>query len=61
MERLTARSPKNGLAYLVNVRQDEQSVESKYPNTLRCIQQAFNRLAELEDRLDDGTGEVDDV
>lgn len=49
MERLTARSPKNGQAYLVNGREDEQSVESKYPNTLRCIQKALERLAELED------------
>lgn len=49
MERLTARSPQNGLAYLVNVRPDEQAVDSAYPDTLRCILEAFNRLAELED------------
>jgi hypothetical protein len=48
-ERLTARSPKNGMAYLVNVKQDEQDVESPYPNTLRCIMDSFNRLASYED------------
>lgn len=50
MERLTARSPQNGLAYLVKVKSDEQEVDSAYPNTLRCILEAFNRLAEYEDR-----------
>lgn len=49
MERLTARSAKNGLAYLVKVKSDEQEIDSKYPNTLRCILEAFNRLAELEE------------
>jgi RNA polymerase-binding transcription factor DksA len=48
-ERLTARSPKNGMAYLVNVKQNEQVVESPYPNTLRCIMDSFNRLAAYED------------
>lgn len=49
MERLTARSPKNNMAYLVKVKQDEQDVESPYPNTLRCIMDSFNRLAAYED------------
>jgi hypothetical protein len=48
-ERLTARSPKNGMAYLINVKQNEQDVESPYPNTLRCIMDSFNRLAAYED------------
>jgi hypothetical protein len=49
MERLTARSPKNNMAYLVKVKQNEQDVESPYPNTLRCIMEAFERLAQYED------------
>lgn len=48
-KRLTERSPKNGMAYLINVKQNEQVVESPYPNTLRCIMDSFNRLAEYED------------
>ena len=48
-ERLTARRPKSGLAYLVNVKQDEQIVESPYPDTLRCIMESFERLAQYED------------
>lgn len=48
-ERLTARSPKNNMAYLINVKQNEQDVESPYPNTLRCIMDSFNRLAAYED------------
>ena len=49
MDRLTARSPKNNMAYLVNVKNDEQEVECKYPNTLQCILDSFQRLAEYED------------
>jgi len=37
------------MAYLVNVKNDEQEVECKYPNTLRCILDSFQRLAEYED------------
>jgi len=48
-ERLTERSPKNSMAYLINVKQNEQDVESPYPNTLRCIMDSFNRLAAYED------------
>ena len=56
MERLTARSTKNGMAYLIGVKQDEQIVESKFHNTLRCIQQAMERLAEYEDEGVDPQG-----
>lgn len=48
MERLTARTEK-GLAYLVNVKPDEQEVESPYKNTLQCILDCFERLAAYED------------
>ena len=47
-KRLTARNA-NEFAYLVNVRQDEQEVDSRFPNTLRCILDCFKRLAEYED------------
>ena len=49
MDRLTARRNDNGLAYLVGVKPNEQEVESPYPNTLRCILECFQRLAEYED------------
>ena len=48
MERLTARTEKR-LAYLVNVKPDEQVVESPYKNTLQCILDCFERLAYYED------------
>lgn len=48
MNRLTERNDK-GCAYLVNVKKDEQVVESPYQNTLRCILDALERLAEYED------------
>jgi hypothetical protein len=48
-ERLTNRSPKNGMAYLVNVKPDEQEVDSPYKDTLKCIMDSFNRLAAYED------------
>lgn len=47
--RLTARSPKNNMAYLVNVKPDEQDVESPYSNTLRCIMDSFEKLAKYEE------------
>lgn len=53
MERLTARNDK-GLAYLKDVKPNEQSIESSYPNTLKCILNCFQRLAELEDMIEDG-------
>lgn len=48
MERLTARN-QLGLAYLKNVKPNEQDVESPYPNTLQCILESFNQLAAYED------------
>jgi len=48
-ERLTARSPKNNMAYLVNVKPNEQAVDSRYPNTLRAIMDSFERLAQYEE------------
>jgi len=48
MERLTARSPKNGMTYLVKVKPEEQAVDGTY-DTLMCIREAFDRLAEYEE------------
>lgn len=48
MSRLTART-KNGHAYLVNVKPDEQEVNSPHKNTLQCILDCFERLAAYED------------
>jgi hypothetical protein len=48
MERLTARTEK-GHAYLVNVKPDEQEVDSPHKNTLQCILDCFERLAAYED------------
>jgi len=50
-KRLTARSLKNGTAYLAGVKENEQDVESKYPNTLRCILDCFERLAVYEEAV----------
>ena len=47
--KLTARSPKNNMAYLVNVKPNEQAVESSYPNTLKCIVDVFEKLAKYEE------------
>ena len=47
-ERLTARSPKNGMAYLVNVKDDEQALDGRY-NTLLCVRDAFEKLAMYEE------------
>lgn len=47
-ERLTARSPRNNMAYLVNVKNDEQGLEGSY-NTLVCVREAFERLAQYEE------------
>ena len=49
MERLTARAS-NGMAYLIKVKPNEQEVDSPYPDTLNCILEAFNRLAEHEEQ-----------
>ena len=48
MDRLTART-ENGNAYLVNVKPDEQEVDSPHKNTLQCILDCFERLALYED------------
>lgn len=48
MNRLTARSPKNQMAYLIGVKPDEQALDGSY-NTLKCVMEAFNRLAEYEE------------
>ena len=48
IERLTARN-KNGLAYLVNVKPNEQEVDSPHKNTLKCILDCFERLAQYEE------------
>ena len=48
IERLTARN-KNGFAYLVNVKPNEQEVDSPYENTLKCILDCFERLAQYEE------------
>ena len=47
-ERLTARSPKNGMAYLVGVKENEQSLDGSY-NTLKCVLAGFERLGAYED------------
>ena len=47
-EQLTARSPKNGMAYLVNVRENEQAVDGSY-NTLMCIRDSWEKLAKYEE------------
>ena len=59
MSRLTARTAQ-GLPYLVNVKDDEQEVDSPHKNTLQCILDCFARLAALEDILyaPDGTGRI---
>lgn len=49
MNRLTTRRADNGLAYLVGVKPNEQEVNSPHPNTLRCILDCFERLADYED------------
>ena len=53
MQRLTARD-KHGNAYLVNVKEDEQEVDSPYPNTLQCILDCFSRLVAYEDAEEQG-------
>lgn len=48
MDRLTARSPNNNMAYLVGVKSNEQDLEGSY-NTLVCIRDAFEKLAQYEE------------
>ena len=53
MSRLTART-ETGHAYLVNVKPDEQEVDSPHKNTLQCILDCFERLAAYEDAEEAG-------
>ncbi len=48
LDRLTDRSPKNNMAYLVGVKNDEQELEGTY-NTLMCVRDALEKLAAYED------------
>lgn len=48
MERLT-KWAKNGCAYLVGVKDDEQEVVCESKNTLQCMLDAFKQLAAYED------------
>ena len=47
MDRLTKRA-NNGMPYLAKVKDDETAVEGSY-NTLKCIQEAFEKLAKYEE------------
>jgi hypothetical protein len=53
MNRLTARN-EDGFAYLVNIKPDEQEVDSPHKNTLQCILDCFERLAYYEDLEEQG-------
>jgi hypothetical protein len=53
MDRLTARN-EAGFAYLVNVKPNEQEVDSPHKNTLKCILNCFERLAQYEDAEQEG-------
>ena len=59
MQRLTKLYGRNAYG-LVNVRDDEQEVDSPHPNTLKAILQSFARLGEYEDILyaPDGTPRI---
>jgi hypothetical protein len=48
INRLTARN-KNGIAYLINVKSDEQEIESEYPNTLQCALDGIEELCRYEE------------
>ena len=48
MDRLTARTD-GGIAYLVNVKQDEQEVDCKSRNTAQRIMDSWDSLAAYED------------
>ena len=47
-ERLTTRNPKNNMAYLVNVKENEQALDGSY-DTLMCVRDAFEALATYEE------------
>lgn len=53
MSRLTARN-ENGFAYLVNVKPNEQEVDSPHKNTLKCILDCFERLTQYEEAEEQG-------
>lgn len=48
MQRLTKRAS-CGNAFLTKVKDTEQEVESKYPNTLKAIMESWDMLAAYED------------
>ena len=52
MERLTKRTA-DGMAYLANVKQDEQVIEGSR-NTLQCLYDSWQKLAEYEDKIEEG-------
>ena len=52
MERLTKRTAE-GMAYLANVKQDEQVIEGSR-NTLQCLYDSWQKLAEYEDAEESG-------
>ena len=52
MERLTKRTAE-GMAYLANVKQDEQVIEGSR-NTLQCLYDSWQKLAEYEDKIEVG-------
>ena len=52
MERLTKRTAE-GIAYLANVKQDEQVIEGSR-NTLQCLYDSWQKLAEYEDAEESG-------
>lgn len=52
MERLTKRTA-DGIAYLANVKQDEQVIEGSH-NTLQCLYDSWQKLAEYEDKIEVG-------
>lgn len=52
MERLTKRTAE-GIAYLANVKQDEQVIEGSR-NTLQCLYDSWQKLAEYEDKIEVG-------
>lgn len=48
IDRLTARSPRDRQAYLVKVKSNEQQIDGHF-NTLVCIKESFERLADYEE------------
>ena len=52
VERLTKRTAE-GVAYLANVKQDEQVIEGSR-NTLQCLYDSWQKLAEYEDAEESG-------